>query len=246
MKQKIVVNKGFEDIKGYVELLHEEPADRRNIIYAARNIIYTESIKGLDLTIKSFRRPSLFNRLIYTFIRTSKAQRSYENAVKLTEKGIGTPQPIAYKLVYDGGLINRSYFVYKYLANCQDLRWWERKPNRDEVLEHLAEFIGFLHKNGIWHKDLSPGNVLYDDNWNFYVIDINRMEFDVHDPEKLMQNFKCLHDEPEETERLAKMYVKYSPFQSMGEVDIVDMALGARAKYKEKQARKRAFKSIFK
>lgn len=248
MKYKSAINPEFKRLASYVNSLHEEPEDTKNVIYAERNLIYTDCVEGVDVTVKSFHKPSLFNRIIYTYFRKSKARRSYENAVKLIKLDVGTPFPIGFKEIYHHGLLENSYYVCRYLPNCCDLRLWENKPNCDEVLEHAAEFLGQLHCKGVWHKDFSPGNVLYDNNWNFYVIDINRMKFGVFDRKRLMQNFKSIHldDDVEETMRFAIKYVKYSPFKSRGEDNIVDWALEARQGYMRKRAMKRAFKKIFK
>jgi hypothetical protein len=40
--------------------------------------------------------PHLINKIVYKKFRKSKARRSYEYATLLLDKGIGTPQPIAF------------------------------------------------------------------------------------------------------------------------------------------------------
>ncbi|QRE24688.1 Kdo domain containing protein, partial [Flavobacterium psychrophilum] len=48
------------------------------------------------LNVKSFKIPFFFNGIVYKFFRKSKAERSYNYAKILSEKGIGTPNPIGF------------------------------------------------------------------------------------------------------------------------------------------------------
>ncbi|MDD2962148.1 MAG: lipopolysaccharide kinase InaA family protein [Muribaculaceae bacterium] len=247
VSSKIISNTKFTNLfANYLNSLATNGMQGGEIIYEARNMIFRDNIGNIDFSVKCFRQPHLFNRIIYSFFRKSKARRSFENAQQLEKLKIGTAQPIAYIENYNYGLLATSYYVCGYLKECADLRWWERKNDRVEVLEHAGKFIGELHSKGVWHKDFSPGNILYDNNWNFYLIDINRMQFDVKCIGKLMQNFKCLHDEPSETADIARYYCPYSPFKARSEAEIVKLALDARATYKAAQARKKRFKAIFK
>lgn len=212
-------------------------------IYKARNIIYRKNVEGIDLTVKCFKTPSLVNRGAYTYLRKSKARRAYENALRLQKMGIGTPEPIAYIEEYEGGLIKKSFYICKMLVGVQDLRYWNEKENCEEVMDLTAKFIYELHKKGIWHKDFSPGNILYDNQFKFYLIDINRMKFGVKCHRQLMQNFKCLHDDPSETARIARAYAGYANWTDIDKM--MKMALAARRRYKTQQARKRRLKDLF-
>lgn len=243
MKTKVVINNKFEFLSDYINQIPTGKANLGNTIYSARNTIYRNSVKGIDLTIKCFRTPSLFNRIVYTYFRDSKAKRSYENAVKLTELSVGTPTPIAYIEIYKSNLIERSFYICSML-DAKDIRWWDKIENNDILLTHLGNFIACLHSKGIFHKDFSPGNILYDANFNFYLIDINRMAFNVSSKNILMQNFKCLHDSPEETARLAEKYAGCFPGTDTG--IIIKSALNARKKYKLQQAFKGKMKNLLK
>ena len=61
-----------------------------------RNTIKIFEWEGETINIKSFKKPNFYSSFIYKYIRKSKAKRSYEFATILIEKGIGTPEPIAY------------------------------------------------------------------------------------------------------------------------------------------------------
>ena len=209
MKTKIVINDQFENIRAYVESIPFRNENLGEAIYSARNTIYRNDECGIDLTIKSFKIPHLFNRFIYTFFRKSKAQRSYEYATKLLEMGINTPQPIAYIETFSSGLLSRSYYVCRMIDSANNVRHWETSPDRDKIIEGTARMMALLHCNYVWQRDFTPGNILYDNDWNFYLIDINRMQFDVTSKRKLMSNFSGIHDEsPEEIGKLARKYAQ--------------------------------------
>lgn len=243
MNIKITINPRYEYLREYITHIPNETGNMGTLIYDARNKIYRNTISEVDITIKCFSVPSAINRIIYTYFRHTKAKRSYENALQLTELGIGTATPIAYIEVYKNLLVERSYYICAMLK-ANDIRWWDKIPNCEEVLDYTAQFMTILHSKGVFHKDFSPGNILYDSNYNFYLIDINRMKFNVIDHHLLMKNFKCLHDSPEETARIARLYAKYATANDVESV--VAEALAARKVYKDQQALKRKIKNIFK
>lgn len=61
-----------------------------------RNVIKIFDVEGVAINIKSFKIPNSINKVAYRYFRKSKARRSYEYATILLEKGIGTPQPMAF------------------------------------------------------------------------------------------------------------------------------------------------------
>src|SRR5262245_38725436 len=87
------------------------------LVKGQRNSIKLFNENNLVINIKSFKRPNIVNKFVYRFFRKSKAQRSYEFALTLLEKGIGTPTPIGY-------FENRSLFTLQdsYYA-CEHLQY---------------------------------------------------------------------------------------------------------------------------
>lgn len=156
----------------------------RNFDDRKRNQIKLFDWEQSVLNIKSFKKPHIFNRFIYRFFRKSKARRSFEYAVYLLERGIGTPQPIAYYEELSAFLFGKSYYVsehlkYQYLYS--DLVQNENLPNRERILREFVHFCYKIHEAGIEFKDHTPGNTLItvDDsgNYHFYLVDLNRMSF---------------------------------------------------------------------
>ena len=77
----------------------------------------------------------------------------------------------------------------------------------------LSAMVRMMQK-GVWHKDFSPGNILFrrraDGGYDLYLVDVNRMEFDVTSRSKLMGMFRCINTDPEQTRRLARYFAEES------------------------------------
>ena len=175
-----------------------------------RNKIKLFDLEGKTINIKSFKIPHFINKIIYKYFRKSKARRSFEYATILLEKGIGTPEPIAYYENYNWIGLKDSYYASEHL-DC-DLTYRELVeipsfPDHENILRQFARFSFRLHENGLEFLDNSPGNTLIkknvDGNYDFFLVDLNRMNF--HDQmsfEKRMKNLSRLTPKKEMVETL--------------------------------------------
>lgn len=166
-------------------------------IYKGRNEIRSFQGKGYSLVVKSYKVPSFINRIVYGFLRKSKAERSYLYAARLREKGFGTPHEV-------GFLTRRRWFLFKdsYLVTLQSrLPYCFNDLNKQtfarqrEIFETIAAFAADMHEQELYHKDFSGGNILFDDKEEkipIEIIDINRMEFGPVDLDKGCRNFERL------------------------------------------------------
>ncbi|HEY0090904.1 MAG TPA: Kdo domain containing protein [Flavobacterium sp.] len=150
---------------------------------ASRNCIKIFEVDGQRINIKSFKVPAIVNRIIYSLFRKSKARRSYEYAMILQEKGIGTPQPIAY---FENSplFLKDSYYISEHLM--ADLTFRElttdfNYPDHEVILRQFMAFTFKLHENGIEFLDNTPGNTLIKKigtgQYDFFLVDLNRMKF---------------------------------------------------------------------
>lgn len=183
-------------------------------IWKKRNSIKIFNPGDQELCIKSFKIPHLVNRFAYRYVRKSKARRSYEHAEKLLSKGIGTPQPIAYSETFDLIGIRDSYYVSENLHYDFDFNalYDENLPDRKNILEQFTEFTFGLHENGVHHLDHSRGNTLIVDKENgtydFYLIDLNRMQFEEMDYQKRIDNFSRLGLKPDMIKIVSRKYAE--------------------------------------
>ena len=148
-----------------------------------RNVVEKITLQGVEIVVKRYRQPNLFNRFAYTCLRKSKARRAYEYAFKLLAKGVDTPLPVAYVEVYTGGLFSVGYFFSLYMPHALlcDLGKCS-VPCKGDLAADLAGFVLSLHSLGILPGDFNPGNVFFwfneaDGRYNFALTDINRMRF---------------------------------------------------------------------
>ncbi|MFH6768320.1 lipopolysaccharide kinase InaA family protein [Gaetbulibacter aquiaggeris] len=163
-----------------------------------RNTIKILNIDGVNVNIKAFKIPNIFNQIAYRFFRKSKAERSFEYAKKLIELGIGTPKPLAF-FEYNTLLLFKKSFYLSEQQDC-DLTYRElitdlNYPNHETILRAFTRFTYLLHEKGVQFLDHSPGNTLIKkngDNYDFYLVDLNRMNFGKLDFETRIKNFSRL------------------------------------------------------
>ena len=214
MRKDVVINPKYAlQVRELVQNLADGELPDGEVVYHGRNTIYRVKVDGLDLAIKSFDKLSLPNRYIYGHMRKSKAQRSYENASRLAEMGIGTPEPVAYIDTYKGGRLVHSYYICLF---CDDptIEHWVDWSNAADVPEALAKFMINLHEKGIWQRDFNANNILMDDNRRCYLVDLNRMKFGVHDMKKFMTNFMHVSHRREDIPVIAEVYARLRGFDA--------------------------------
>ena len=217
-----------------------------------RNTIKIFEYKGEVINIKSFKIPSGIKSFIYKYIRKSKARRSFENASILLKKGIGTPRPIAYFENSNWIGLKDSYYICEHLnPDFLYTSLFRDSPglDRDKLIRGMAKFSFQLHEKGIEFLDHSQGNSLVkvdeNGNYNFFLVDLNRMKFHHDMPfQTRMYNMRKLGPEKEITAIIANEYAKYYKLKS--EAEIVDALWEETTKFyaffKRKQALKKKLK----
>lgn len=163
-----------------------------------RNSLKLFKLEAKTLNVKSFRVPNLVNQIAYRFFRKSKAERSFTYAKKLQHLDIGTPQPVAYYEYKTPFLFKKSYYISEQIE-C-DLTYRElttdiEYPNHETILRAFTRFTFKLHEKNVKFLDHSPGNTLIKkvgNDYQFYLVDLNRMEFKPMDLKERIKNFAKL------------------------------------------------------
>lgn len=181
---RIIINPKYNSIKSAIEAIHTTFGGEDNIVYQARNTLKSINIAGVNYIVKCYATPILINRFAYTFLRPTKAKRAYENAMMLTNEGIGTPTPVAYIEIKRCGLFKHSYFISEEATGGTLMRRYTGYIDPRfgaNVLIQLARFTKRMHDKGFLHLDYSTGNILFwigeGDDVKFALIDLNRMKF---------------------------------------------------------------------
>ena len=147
------------------------------VIDARRNVLRLTN----GVIVKQFRTPSILRGIWYGMLYQSKARRSYEYALRM--EGL-TPRPIAYREVRILGVLRESWYACE-LSECthtfKELIENPAFPHREQILRNVGEFTAKLHQHGIWHRDYSQGNILFnEDGSKIEVIDLNRIRWRKH------------------------------------------------------------------
>ena len=184
-----------------------------------RNTIKLFDLNGQSINIKSFKIPNLINKIAYRYFRKSKARRSFEYATTLLEKGIGTPQPIAYLENYNWLGLTSSFYVSEHLVTeltFRELVEIPEFPENEIILRQFTQFSFDLHEKGIEFLDHSPGNTLIkkvgEEHYAFYLVDLNRMNFHTTmDFDMRMKNLSRLTPKKEMIAIMSEEYAKFYP-----------------------------------
>ncbi len=210
---KIRVAKPFRADKDKIENIFKNFSHEGRLLgKGERNQIKLFDYNGQTINVKSFKIPNPVNKIVYTYFRKSKAQRSFENAMYLLEHGIGTPQPLAYAENFFLFGLKDSYYASTHL-DC-DLTFRElitnpQYPDREKIIKQFTAFTFLLHENNILFKDHSPGNTLIkkvDGQYHFYLVDLNRMEFKKLSFEERIKNFSRLTAKKEMVKEISEVY----------------------------------------
>ena len=195
---KSIVHPLYKNLIPEIEKVTTNFSSFGNLIYEGRNLLRHGNIGGQDSVVKSFKPPHLINRIAYSFFRQSKAARSYLYALKLKEKGVNTPSPIAYIEEYNNGLLYHSYYISFYSTYSRNMREFWFTPeigDRLPILQAFARFTARMHEAAIMHIDYSAGNILFEEKngeADFMLVDVNRMYFGQVNEEMGYHNFARL------------------------------------------------------
>lgn len=209
---KVVVNPKYKSLRHFVVSLPALFDTEGDIIYNARNQIKVFTLPdGTRINVKRYRKPIFINRLVYSFLREPKAVRAYHYALRLLKLEVPTPEPIAYILEQKCGLLAYSFLI----TEQSPLRrmFYEfgtgTLVGRENIVKSFARFTADLHQKGVYHKDYSPGNILFEVTNGvpeFTLVDINRMEFGTVNMEKGCRNFARLWGKQDFFEMIAAEY----------------------------------------
>ena len=220
MSRKLILREKYKNLREYVAQIPRRFEDEGKTIYQGRNLIKVfDAPHDMQINVKRYRIPVGINRLVYSLgIRKPKGLRGYQYPRVLLEKGIDTPEPIAYIEDRKGGLI------FQFRSRAPQEQW-------QPMVEPLASFAAKIHEQQLMHRDFSPGNVLWDvidGTYQFSVVDINRMYFGEVDMKQGCENFARLWGPKEFFFELIRAYAKNRHFN---EEEAIRIALSARERF---------------
>ncbi|WP_221389957.1 lipopolysaccharide kinase InaA family protein [Dyadobacter sp. NIV53] len=212
MKQYKISNE-FSDLKEFILKLPDTFDNMGSVIVNNRNIVKKVDTGQGTIIIKSFKGMYFFNRLAYSFLRKSKAERSYINSGILNDRGILTPPNVGWLDCYHWGLLGQSYYISAY-SPYKTLKVVLKENMHNEafktiIYDHLLTFIVKLHSLDLYHNDFSLTNILViptSDGYEFSIVDLNRVRFEKITFRKGLGNFHKLEIPVEDMNKLIRAY----------------------------------------
>ena len=181
----MLINPKYHLLRTWLERLPEDFEQLGEVIYDKRNQLRV--ITAPDGTLVNAKRycvPHVINRVVYSLgVRQPKGLRAFTYPRRLLDRGIPTPEPIAYIEQRNSlGLLNECYFVsvQSRLKHTMFEFGNAQEGTYEEMARELGHFTAMMHEREVLHLDYSPGNILWDkddDGYHFAVVDINRMRF---------------------------------------------------------------------
>ena len=212
-----------------------------------RNKINLFDLGNLTVNVKSFKVPNFINKLVYRTFRKSKARRSYEFANILLEKGIGTPQPIAYFEHFTAFTLQDSYYIsaqmeteltFRQLIEIPDY------PDHENILRQFTRFTFELHEKGVEFLDNTPGNTLIkkigEEQYAFFLVDLNRMKF--HNNMSFAQRIENMAKLTPETRLITVMSDEYAKLYNKSYDEVLGLMVKRTQYFSNRFHRKRAIK----
>jgi tRNA A-37 threonylcarbamoyl transferase component Bud32 len=167
-----------------------DPANAEETLHWGRNYLYTTRLEttagDCEVVVKQFRNQTVVQRLRRR-LGGSKAERSWRAALAFATAGIPTPEPVIWVESQDPA--GPSFFVSRRLEGFFETRYFLRARNAsreadefpqvgvDAFFDRLGGQLRRMHDAGIWHRDVSIGNLLVrleDAQPVFFLIDLNR------------------------------------------------------------------------
>ena len=171
-----------------------DPASASKTLHWGRNYLYVTSLEiageDVPVVVKQFRNQTRKAQLRRR-MRGSKAERSFRAAQTVLEIGLETPEPLV--LIDSKQIDGPSFYVCRYLEPSLEVRYVLRALNdgterelfpaieTDALLRRMGALARTLHRNEIWHRDLTSGNILLypqpqkaGDEYRLYLLDLNR------------------------------------------------------------------------
>ncbi|MFQ5351333.1 MAG: lipopolysaccharide kinase InaA family protein, partial [Thermoanaerobaculia bacterium] len=168
-----------------------DPASATETLHWGRNYLYAVSFETTagdshEVVVKQFRNKSPGQRMRRR-LGVSKAWRSWQAALALERAGVPTPAPVLWIESYHSN--EPSFYVSRRLEGCFEARYFLRARNAGReaeqfpqiqaaaLFDRLGRQLRRMHDAGIWHRDVSIGNLLVRpdrDGPTFFLIDLNR------------------------------------------------------------------------
>lgn len=143
-------------------------------------------------------------------LRTPRCLRAFAMGHRLAAGGVPTPRPLLAIVERSVLLLGRSYILFPYIEQTENLLELWPRPSADarrEILSALGEIIGRMHAQGFHHGDLNWRNILVrrgETGYDIYLVDLDGCHYGHptekslrHDLRHFMRDFERTQTPPE-------------------------------------------------
>lgn len=165
------------DPQGLLEAL-ELPANGQSSVLGGRGCVTHTEVAGLGrVVIKHYTRGGVLGRFIrHVYFRCGplRSRVEFDLLDQVRALGVNAPEPLA--IAVRGMLFYRTWLVIREVPEKQTLAdLAQRDEDRArEVMKKLVAQMEILVRNGIYHIDLHPGNVLVQPDDTIFIIDFDK------------------------------------------------------------------------
>ncbi len=162
----------------------------RNAIWAVPDPRNANMQLTIKQPVKMYPHKALLDRF-----KPSKAKRSWNGAMQLMRRGIGTAAPVAYFEKVGDTTLKQNFYICEFITAettvgqlfagfARGETTWNNIA-ADDILKQVAQFCLTMHQRLIWFRDLSGGNILVnlvDSKLQFSLIDTARLRDQLYPP----------------------------------------------------------------
>lgn len=242
----ITIHPDYAYMKQFIEQIPVYFNQTGRVLHDGRNKVKLLEVDKNPIIIKRYKFPNIFQRIVYTFFKKSKAERAYLYAGVFRERGFNTPHEIAYIQINHYGLFKDSYFVSTFTSDLPLLPILKQRPIKTQLVNELASFLVRLHQKGIMHGDLNLTNILYQqefESYKFSLIDINRSRFlESPSAKECIEDLKRLtHDR----ELLQSIVSQYATIRNWCKEECVKQVMKRLSRLEKQKQRKYQIRNFF-
>ncbi|MBL1385853.1 MAG: 3-deoxy-D-manno-octulosonic acid kinase [Colwellia sp.] len=134
----------------------------------------------------------LSDQYLYLGLKNTRVCKEFSLMIKLIELGLNVPKPIAAR-VSTSGLIYRGDIITEAIKGAKSLLdILIERPLTEGELKRIANTIALFHNKGVYHADLNINNILFNEEGDVYIIDFDRGELKVPNPQWQQSNMARL------------------------------------------------------
>lgn len=167
---------------GHTTLLQYAERHPASVVLQGRGAVYAVPLPGnaARVVVRHNRHGGVFAALTRDlFLAPTRAPRELALSRALRERGVPTPEILAYAVYPPKGMLQRSDVCTHEIAPSRDLAAVILRQHADSRfggLELAAALVASLARAGARHRDLNAKNILVSDHLA-YVLDVDRVTF---------------------------------------------------------------------